>query len=59
MTREEVYDKCCEKVYPSIDAYEQNICTVKQILPEEAIDAIIDCAVYEAVLALKGGDSDA
>lgn len=55
MTREEVYDKCTEKI-----AHEP-LCNYKvtevarMLLPREAIDAIIDCAVEEAVLALKGG----
>lgn len=55
MTREEVYDKCVEKIYPTPEAYKEGVCSVKQLLPREAIDAIIDCAVEEAVLALKGG----
>ena len=56
MTRAEVYDKCTEKIYPTPEAYKEGVCSVKQLLPREAIDAIIDCAVEEAVLALKGGE---
>ena len=48
MTREEVYDKCVEKIYPSLEAFGGGVCIGKQLLPREAIDAIIDCAVEEA-----------
>lgn len=54
MTREEVYDKCVEYFYPTREAYEMGFCSVKILLPREAIDAIINCAVEEAVFALKG-----
>lgn len=56
MTREEVYDKCVEKIYPTPMDYEEGICSVKQLLPLEAIDAIIDCAVEEAVEQMRGGE---
>lgn len=54
MTRQEVYDICVEKIYPSPEAYKEGVCSVKQLLPQEAIDAIIDCAVEEAVERMKG-----
>ena len=69
MTREDVYDKCVEKVaqfssqgyrlvegknmFEKIDV-DEITWAVKPLLPREAIDAIIDCAVEEAVRALKG-----
>lgn len=70
MTREEVYDKCTEKIRHeplcNFKVMEDGILkkaneeayawTVRTLLPQDAIDAIIDCAVEEAVLALKGGD---
>ena len=54
MSRQEVYDKCVERFYPSLEAFAQGVCSEKQLLPREAIDAIIDCAVEEAVARLKG-----
>ena len=53
MSRQEVYDKCTEKIYPTPEAYEQGVCSVKQLLPQEAIDAIIDCAMEEAVMRMQ------
>lgn len=53
MNREVVYNKCMERFYPSLEAYEQGVCSIKQLLPKEAIDAIIDCAVEEAVMRIK------
>lgn len=53
MTREEVYCRCFERFYASTDDYEKGIVTGRQILPQEAIDAIIDCAVEEAIKAVK------
>lgn len=53
MTREEVYDKCVEKFYPTPKAYEKGLCSVKYLLSREAIDAIIDCAVAEAIERVK------
>ena len=53
MTREEVYDKCVEV----IERISDDLYVSRQILPTEAIDAIIDCAVEEAVLALKGTET--
>ena len=58
MTRQEVYDKCVEKEYPTFESYEEGFCKIKQLLPQEAIDAIIDCAVEEAVERMKGGDRE-
>lgn len=55
MTREEVYEKCEEKQYVSMEDYEKGWATCREILPREAIDAIIDCAVEEAIRAVKGG----
>lgn len=52
MTREEVYGKCVEKIY---EDYEKGSYFAKHILPKEAIDAIIDCAVEEAVRRIKEG----
>ena len=49
MTREEVYRKC----YKTLGVREDGTKILKSILPKEAIDAIIDCAVEEAVKALK------
>lgn len=46
MNREEVFAKCVE---PMPECGEG---VVKQILPKEAIDAIITCAVEEAVAAV-------
>lgn len=68
MTRDEVYDKCTEKIphepQYSFKVTEDGILkkadkavrawTVRTLLPQDAIDAIIDCAVEEAVMALKG-----
>ena len=53
MNRQEVYNKCVEKIYPSLKDYEEGVCFARRILPEEAIDAIIDCAVEEAVKAME------
>lgn len=59
MTREEVYDKCFERFYASTDDYEKGIVTGRKILPHEAIDATIDCAVEEAIRSVKwGGDQE-
>lgn len=47
MGRNEVYEAC--KVYiPSLDPMRESGYT-KTLLPQEAVDAIIDCAVQEAV----------
>ena len=48
MTREDVYDKCVERIYPTLEAFRKGVCSEKQLLSREAIDAIIDCAVEEA-----------
>ena len=53
MTRKEVYDKCLDKLYASMDDYDKGIVTCRQIIPREAIDAIIDCAVEEAVQRIR------
>lgn len=53
MTREKAYDKCLEKFYASMDDYDKGIVTCRQIIPREAIDAIIDCAVEEAIERIK------
>lgn len=58
MLRQDVYDKCVEIIYPTLGVHEDGIYSVKQLLPPEAIDAIIDCAVEEAILALKGENKD-
>ena len=58
MNRHEVYDKCIERFYPTLKDYEEGVCFSKQLLPKEAIDAIIDCAVEEAIRALEGGDKE-
>lgn len=50
MTRAEVYSKCVERIYGN---YEEDSYFAKHILPKEAIDAIIDCAVEEAVIRIK------
>ena len=69
MTREEVYDKCTERVgnlnFPSFrktkdgvleKIKDENIMReTRFLLPQEAIDAIIDCAVEEAIRAVKEG----
>ena len=52
MTREEVYDKCVKKV-GTIGIKSNIIWTAKELLPKEAIDAIIDCAVEEARKKIK------
>ena len=49
MTREEVYDKCTERY----GIGDEVIYAARFLLPPEAIDAIIDCAVEEAVKAVK------
>ncbi len=55
MTREEVYDKCIEKIaYVKGRGEEPIIYKKKTLLPRVVIDAIIDCAVEEAVKALRG-----
>ena len=54
MTREEVYDKCIEKiVYVRGREEEPIIYKAKTLLPRIAINAIIDCAVEEAVGRIK------
>ena len=65
MTREEVYDKCTEKTGDFVPAYryiggyekvrveDEVVYSVRILLPPEAIDAIIDCAVEEAVERIK------
>lgn len=54
MTRKEVYDKCLQKQYfPSMKDHEEAFTISKMLLPPEAIDAIIDCAVEEAIRAMK------
>lgn len=58
MTRQEVYDICVEKIYPSPEDYKEGVCSVKQLLPREVIDAIIDCAVEEAVERMKRGEQE-
>lgn len=58
MTREEVYDKCTEKIYPTFRDYKEGAYSVEQLLPKKAIDAIIDCAVEEAVERMKGGEQE-
>lgn len=58
MTREDVYDRCTERHYQSIYDYENGIYNAKELLPKEAIDAIIDCAVEEAVAVMKVNDSE-
>ena len=55
MTRSEVYNFCTEKFYSSMDDYQNGIVSCKTLLPPEAIDAIIDCAVEEAVEKRKTG----
>ena len=56
MTREEVYGKCSQKQYfSSMKDHEEAFTISKMLLPPEAIDAIIDCAVEEAVKAMKEG----
>lgn len=70
MTREEVYDKCTKKIgQPNLSSFRKvegkNVFEridsdeitwfVRPLLPREAIDAIIDCAVEEAVKAMKEG----
>lgn len=67
MTREEVYDLCTEKIVESkipsyrhidgcrlVKAEDDVVWVSKTLLPPEAIDAIIDCAVEEAVKRIKG-----
>ena len=54
MNRQDVYDKCTEKIYPTLEDYKEGVCLTKHLLPKEAIDAIIDCAVEEAVMRMKG-----
>lgn len=54
MTREEVYNTCTEIIRKGENEY----IIGRILLPKHAIDAIIDCAVEEAVLALKGGEQE-
>ena len=49
MTREDVHEKCFERYYMSMEDYEKGMAVAKELLPREAVDAIIDCAVEEAV----------
>ena len=71
MTREEVYDKCTEKIgQPNLNSFrkvngknvfemvnsDETIWVVRPLLPKESIDAIIDCAVEEAVERIKNMD---
>lgn len=72
MSRQKAYDACTEKIarygMSSFRVGEDGLVELikddnpfkvcKWILPPEAIDAIIDCAVEEAVLATKGGDKE-
>ena len=53
MTRNEVYIKCIKLLPEFGEGF------VQHILPDEAIDAIIDCAVEEAVKAVMELRSDA
>lgn len=67
MIRQEVYDKCVERIAQeplhSFKVAENGTLKmidggkptwlVRELLPTEAIDAIIDCAVEEAVKAMK------
>lgn len=68
MTRQEAHDKCTEKIAQEpllsfkvagnglLRRVDEGGCAwfTRTFLPPEAVDAIIDCAVEEAVLALKG-----
>lgn len=66
MTREEVYDKCTDKCGHLVPSYrhidgcgkvrgeDEVVYSVRILLPPEAIDAIIDCAVEEAIKVMKG-----
>lgn len=50
MTREEVYKKCIYEE-PTV---RPGITLTKVIFPLDVIDAIIDCAVEEAIKKIKG-----
>lgn len=69
MTRQDVYDLCSEKIcqkspnYRHIDGCgyvrveDEDVWVSKLLLPESAIDAIIDCAVEEAIALMKVKES--
>ena len=58
MTRKEVFDACVESCYEAAPGRDEVICVCRHLLPMQAIDAIIDCAVEEAVAIMKVKESE-